>query len=156
MVWVAGIVILILLIISAKFRKFFGVLVLASATGGFLYWQYEKHEEEQSKSRISPSELFFEGVSLNSSYGSYNIVGRITNNSDKYTLNEVQLKITFRDCDKGTQKNCIIIAQNNETIYINIPPKQARDFKEGVYLNSDVHFKGEMVWDYSIESTEAK
>ena len=100
MAWVAGIIILILLVVSAGFRKFAGILILVTAVGGFLFWQYQEDEEKNSKTRISPSELVFEGVSLKSSYGSYDMVGRITNTSNKYTLKGVQLKLTFRDCEK--------------------------------------------------------
>jgi len=148
--------ILILLVVSARFRKFAGILILVCAVGGFLYWQYQENEEKQSKKRIAPSEVFFEGVSLKSSYGSYDMVGRITNNSNKYTLKGVQLKLTFRDCAKDSDSNCIIIAEEDEYIYINIPPKQARDFKERVYLYSDLNVKGKLVWDYSIEYTKAE
>lgn len=156
MAWIVAIAVLVLLVVSAGFRMFAGVLVLVTAAGGFLFWQYEKNEERESKSRISQSELSFEGVSLKPSYGnSYDLVGRIVNNSNKYTLKAVHLKLTFRDCEKEN-KNCIVIYESSEHIYINIPPKQARDFKEYVFLSSDISLKGEMVWDYKIEYTKAE
>jgi len=156
MAWIVGIVIIILLVVSAGFRKFAGVLILVCAIGGFLFWQYQENEEKQSKNRIPTSELLFEGVSLKSSYSSYDFVGRITNNSNKYTLKGVQLKLTFRDCAKDNQSNCVIIGEEEEYIYINIPPKQARDFKENVYLNSDIDVKGKMIWNYTIIYTKAE
>ena len=156
MAWIIGIVVLVLLIVSSGFRKFAGVLVLVAVIGGFIYWQYQKNEEKQSKTRIKPSELLFEDISLKSSYGSgYDMVGRITNNSSQFTLKGVQLKLTFKDCDKDN-KDCIIVAEDNEYIYVNIPPKQARDFKESVYLHSDLKIKGKMVWDYKIEYSKAE
>jgi len=156
MAWIIGIVILVLLVISTGFRKFVGILVLIAVIGGFIYWQNEKNEEKQSKTRIKPSELLFEDVLLKSSYGSgYDLIGRITNNSSNYTLKGVQLKLTFRDCDKDN-KDCIIIGEDDEYIYINIPPKQARDFKESVYLYSNLKIKGKMVWNYKIEYLKAE
>lgn len=156
MAWVFGIVIVILLVVSAGFRKFAGVLILVCAVGGFLYWQYQENEERESKRRIPVSELKFDGVSLKSSYGSYDMVGRITNNSPKYTLKAVQLKLTFKDCEKLNPNNCIVVAEDNEHIYLNIPSGQARDFKEGVYLSSNLNIKGNMVWSYAIEYTEGE
>ena len=160
MVWIIGLVVLILLVVSAGFRKFAGIFVLIAVIGGVIYWQYQEkyqeNEEKQSKTRIKQSELLFEDVSLiNTSYGSPYMVGRITNNSSQYTLKEVQLKLTFRDCDKDN-KNCIIVAEDDLFFYINIPPKQARDFKESVYLYSDLKIKGKMVWDYKIEFIKAE
>ena len=156
MAWIVGIVVLILLVVSAGFRMFAGVLVLIFAVGGFIFWQYLEYEERESKSRIPQSELVFEGMSLKPSYGSsYDLIGRIVNNSNKYTLKSVQLKLTFRDCEKDN-KNCIVIYEDSENIYINIPPKQARDFKESVYLYSDISLKVEMAWDYKIQHTKAE
>jgi hypothetical protein len=155
MAWVIGIVVLILLVVSAGFRKFAGILVLIAVIGGVIFWQYQDNEEKKSKTRIKQSQLLFEDVSLKRSYGSYDMVGRITNNSSQYTLKGVQLKLTFRDCD-NENKNCVIVAEDDEYIYINIPPKQARDFKESVYLYSDLKIKGKMVWDYKIEYTKAE
>ncbi len=115
MVWIIGLVVLILLVVSAGFRKFAGIFVLIAVIGGVIYWQYQENyqenyqekyleNEEQSKTRIKQSELLFEDVSLiNTSYGSPYMVGRITNNSSQYTLKEVQLKLTFRDCDKDNK-----------------------------------------------------
>lgn len=156
MAWIVGIVILILLVVSAGFRKFAGVIVLICAVGGLLYWLYQENEEAESKKRISTSDLKFEGVFLKPSYSSYDLVGRITNNSVKYTLKAIQIKLIFKDCDKINSSNCIVVAQDDEHIYINIPPGQARDFKEGVYLSSNLNIKGTMAWEYTIEYTKAE
>lgn len=154
--WVVGVVILILLVVSAGFRKFAGILIIVCVAGGFIFWQYQENEEKQSLKRIPHSEILFEDVSLKSSYGSYEIVGRITNNSSKYTLKGVQLKLTFKDCDKDNLSNCIIVAEENEHIYKNIPPSQARDFKESVYLPSDLNIKGKMIWSYKVDYIKAE
>ena len=156
MAWIFGIVILILIVVSAGFRKFAGVLVLICIAGGLLYWLYQENEESESKRRIPASDLKFEGVFLKPSYSSYDLVGRITNNSAKYSLKAIQIKLTFKDCDKVNPSNCVVVAQSDEHIYINIPPGQARDFKEGVYLSSNLNIKGTMVWEYTIEYTKAE
>ena len=156
MKWLVVIVILILLALSAGFRKFAGILVLTCAIGGILIWQYQEYEENQSRKMILPSELTFEGVSLESSNGNYDFIGRIINNSDKHALSGVQFKLTVKDCAKNDKRDCIIISEVDEYIDINIPPKQARDFKKYIYLYSAINIRGELVLGYSIEYTETE
>ncbi len=156
MKWLAIIVILILLTVSARFRKFTGILVLTCAVGAGLIWQYQAYEESKSRNRILPSELFFEGVVLDHSDSNYDIIGRIINNSDKYSLSGVQIKLKIRDCTNDNNNDCIIVSEVDKYIYINIPPKQARDFKKSIYLYSDINIKGKLVLDYSIEYAETK
>lgn len=154
MKWLAVIVILILLAVSAGFRKFAGILIFVSAIGGILIWQYQNYDEKQSRKLILPSELTFEEVSLEPSGGSYDFIGRIINHSHKYTLRGVQLQLTISDCAKNDNNNCIIISEVDEYIYINIPPKQARDFKKNFSLYSDINIKGNLALDYTINYAE--
>ncbi|SFP84525.1 hypothetical protein SAMN05216419_102411 [Nitrosomonas cryotolerans] len=156
MKWLAGMIFLILLAVSARFRKFTGMVILVGMASAFLFWQYQEYEKMQSKERILPSDLFLEDVSLKSSIDGYDMVGRIINHSNKYTLTGVQLKLTFRDCIIDNKSDCIIASEENEYIYINIPPKQARDFRKRVYLYSDLNIKGGLILDYSIIYAETE
>lgn len=156
MKWVAGIIVLILLVVSVRFRKFVGFFVLVCAVGGLLFWQYQEYEKNQSRNRISPSELIFKSVSFKSSNSNYEMTGRIINNSEKYALNGVQLKITVSDCTNNDDINCIIFSEKNEYLYVYIPPKQARDFRKDIYLYSDQNKEGRLVWNYSIEYAESE
>jgi hypothetical protein len=156
MKWLAIIVILILLVVSAGFRKFAGILVLICLVGGVLIWQYQEYGENQSRKKILPSELIFDGVSLEPSNGNYDFIGRIINNSDKHALSGVQFKLTIKDCTKNDKRNCVIISEVGEYIYINIPPKQARDFKKNINLYSDINIRGILVLDYSIDYAETR
>ena len=156
MAWVIAIVILILLVVSAGFRQFAFVLILICVIGGFAYYQYEQEEEKRSKTRIPISEIKIEGLTLKPSYSGYDLTGRIKNNSSQYALNGIQMNLIFRDCEIENENNCIIVAEENEYIYTNIPPQQARDFSESIYLYSDMKIKGKMVWSYDIAYTKAK
>ncbi|MEQ1777360.1 MAG: hypothetical protein ABL863_02315, partial [Nitrosomonas sp.] len=98
MKWLAGIIVLILIVVSEKFRKFAGFFVLVCVIGGLLFWQYQEYEKNKSRNRISPSELVLKNVSFKLLPSSYEMTGRIINNSEKFTLNGVQLKITIKDC----------------------------------------------------------
>jgi hypothetical protein len=125
------------IILSARLQWSIIIIVLICAA----FWLYQKHEEWESKNRISESELRFEYVSLKTNGpGSYDMVGRIYNKSNFYTLKGVQLKFRFRDCEPNNESNCVVIAEENKHLYINIPPKQARDFKLNIVLYSDLKF----------------
>jgi hypothetical protein len=157
MVWVIiGIAMLIMMAAVPAFRKFGAVIVLVAVFGLFSIWFYQKYGEEQSRKRISPSELIFEDVSLNPSYIGYDLAGRIINNSKKYTLKGIQVKLTLRDCAKDNESNCVVIAEHNEYIQLSIPPEQKRDFKDGFYLNPEPKVRGKLNWDYKIEYLNAE
>jgi hypothetical protein len=156
MKWLAGIIILILLVVSAKFRKFAGLFILVCAVGVLLFWQYQEYEKYKPRNRISPSELVFKNVSFKLSQSSYEMTGRIINNSEKFTLNGVQLKITIKDCANNDNIDCIIFSEKNEYIYVYIPPKQARDFIKDISLYSDQNKENRLVWSYSIEYAESE
>jgi hypothetical protein len=152
MAWIVGIIVLILLVVSPGFRKFAGGLIaLAALVGGFLYFKNEQ-EESRSLSRIKNSELVFENVTLKPDYSRYKILGRIKNNSPKYTLKQVTFTISMQDCSGDERSpNCITIGESNETAYLNIPPGQARDFEEFVYFSGGgLKPKGRLEWDYSV------
>ena len=52
MKWLAGIIVLILIVVSEKFRKFAGFFVLVCVIGGLLFWQYQEYEKNKSRNRI--------------------------------------------------------------------------------------------------------
>jgi hypothetical protein len=156
MKWLLIIVFLVLLAVSAGFRKLAGALVLLCVIGGLLIWQYQVYEENYSRKNILPSELTFEDLSLESSNESYRLTGRIINNSDKYDVRGIQLEITISDCKINANNNCIIITEANEYIYADIPSKQARDFRKNLFLYSDIVIKGKLDWDYSVKYVESK
>ena len=152
MKWLAGVIILILLVVSERFRKFAGVFILICVVGGLLFWQYQEYEKNKPRNRISPSELVLKNVSFKPSNSNYEMTGRIINNSQEFTLNGVQLKITVKDCANNNNNNdCIIFTEKNEYLYVNIPPKQARDFRKDISLYSNQIIEERLVWNYSVE-----
>lgn len=156
MKWLLILVFLTLLAVSAGFRKLAGTLVLLLITGGILIWQYQVYEENQSKKNILPSELTFEDLSLEPLHENYRLTGRIINNSDKYDVRGIQVKITVSDCKINERDDCVIITEADEYIYADIPAKQARDFKKNIFLYSDIVIKGRLDWDYSVTYVESK
>ncbi len=150
MKWLALIIVLILLIVSVRFRKLAVMLVLAGGVVGLLFWQYQDYEQNKSRNRIPPSQVILQNVLFDTSNHHYEMTGRIINHSDQYTLNGVQLKISVEDCKNDTPMSCIVFWATNEYIYITIPPKQARDFKKAISIYSDQNIEGLLRWNYSI------
>jgi hypothetical protein len=136
MAWLFGIVVLVLLVASAGFQRFaLGLVALGAAGGGAIYL-YNEHEESSSLSRIPISEWFFENIKLKPDYSSYKMSGRIKNNSRKFTPKQVAFVVTMQDCaGESTSKNCIAIGKGNGSVYLGIPPGQARDFGESIYFS---------------------
>lgn len=149
--WLIGIVILILLVVSAGFRKFALVIVGLGAAAGFVIYANEERKEKLALSRIRPAELKFEGVTLKPDYSGYTLSGRLINGSAQYTLKQVTLKVTMRDCSGESERNCLIIGESNEYVHLGVPPGQARDFNELVYFSGGaLKPRGRLVWDYSV------
>jgi hypothetical protein len=136
MAWLFGIVVPVLLVASAGFGKFaLGLVALGTAGGGAVYL-YNEHEESSPLSRIPISELVFENVTLKPDYSSYKMSGRIKNDPGKLTLKRVAFVVTMQDCaGESTSKNCITIGEGNESVYLGIPPGQARGFGESIYFS---------------------
>lgn len=129
---------------------------MISLTIGLIVWQYQEYEEGKSKTRILPSEVVLRKISFDPIGNNYQMTGRIYNNSEKYNLSGVQLKIIAKDCVNNNEDNCVIFSETNEYIYISIPPGQARDFKKEIYLYSNQNVENKVVWNYSIEYAESK
>jgi len=158
MVWIFAIVIIILLVVSAGFRKFSGVILAVAVVAGLYFYFQNEHEKEASLSRISQSDLALDNLMLLPDFGSYKLTGRVTNRSPRYALSDFTLKISMQDCIGEPEKeSCVTIGENSEYIYLQIPPGQARDLNESVYFSGGApKAKGRLTWQYSVAEIHAK
>ena len=158
MIWLSAIVVLFFLVLFPGFRKFVLGLVVAIALIAYLYTENEKAEREKSRTRIARSEIDLTDVTLKPEYSTYKLAGRVKNNSRIYTLSSITLKVTMQDCPKQESPDgCVRIGEESESIYVNVPPAQARDFDRSVYfLSGTIRPKGVLRWHYSIEELEGK
>jgi hypothetical protein len=146
------------MVIPPKFSIYFIAIIIFFDIVGHALCENSQMEERISNQRIGISELEFQDVNLQSSgFSGYEFVGRIKNNSKKHTLYSVEINLMFYDCvKKSGDRKCIIIGERKESIYLRIPPKQERDFKEPIYLYGDVlNIKGDLVWHYKVLSTRS-
>lgn len=159
MAWLIGIfAVLVLVGFAAGYRKVAaGLLAIALAIAALLYMQH-REEEHLALTRIPSSELVFENVTLKPYVGSYRIAGRIKNNSAKFSVRQIDLVVTVKDCTQGAaEPHCVIIGVSNEILNLNIPPGEARDFEESVrFSGSDLKLKGRLEWNYSISQIRAE
>jgi hypothetical protein len=132
------------------------VLIGLAAVGGLVLYrmdQQEKRERAIAKSRIPFDEIDLVNLALQPSYGtgSYTLVGRVRNKSARYTLSELRLQLTIRDC--LTPGACEIVGESDERIYADVPAGQARDLSEYVHFSGLQKARGEHAWDYRLTET---
>lgn len=150
--WLVGIAILSLVVVSPRFRKFAVVFVVIASVIGVALWQYQEYERNKSKSSIHPSELILQNMEfkpLDTDY-EFEMTGRVINNSEKYTLKSIVLIVTTQECSDSAQTDCLIVSEQQESLYLTVPPHQARYFKKDIYLYSNQNIKKDLVWGHSI------
>ena len=147
------IILIIVVIIAFKIPKFGKTLLIGVAVLvviGFIWYLNNQHEEEMSKKRISPAEIQFDNLRLAPSYSaeSFRLVGRIKNKSQSFSLRDMRIKITMRDCIKPGE--CEIVGESTAWTFATIPPGQSRDIDESVHFSNLAKPKGKYEWDYAI------
>lgn len=157
MIWVVIFIgIIIAAFIVPKFRRavlgLLGIIVALGAIGAtilFVTDRREKAEREVAKTRIGRQEVEFVDLVLRPGYaGSYTLVGRVRNRSNRYTLNEMRIRFTMKDCADAT--NCEVVGQTEDAMYVNVPPGQARDLDEFVHFAGLAAPRGKHQWDYEV------
>jgi hypothetical protein len=158
MLWVILIVAIIIAAFAVpRFGKvvlgLIGILLVLGFISGivlFVVNQREQAERQAARARIQKSEIELIDLGLGSSYGtgSYKLGGRVRNRSSRYTLTEMRLKFTMRDCAEAG--DCEIVGQTEDAMYVNVPPGQARDLNESIYFSGLGRPRGKHQWDYEI------
>ena len=115
----------------------------------FVVGHRQQAERELAKTRIKSDEVELVDLALRSGYaGSYTLVGRVRNRSDRYTLDEVGLKFTMSDCSDTSV--CEVVGETERLIHVNVPPRQARDLNDFVHFTGLGAPRGKHQWDYKV------
>jgi hypothetical protein len=151
MLWIIVLIIVVIIaFIVPKFGKtlLIGIAVLVAI--GFLWYLNNRHEEEVSKKRISHTEIQFDDLRLMPSYSaaSFRLSGRLKNKSQRFSLQDIRIKITMRDCIKPGE--CEIVGETTASTFATVPPGQSRDVDESVYFSNLAKPKGKYEWGYYI------
>ncbi len=128
----------------------FGLLAGISVLLLALYF-LDTDEEEKSDFQVDNNLLVLENTSPTGAYGdSWNYAGRITNNSSS-SVTDVEIKITLSDCEyeESKDEDCVVIGEEVDFVPINIPSRQARDFKNNVTFK-DAQPKGILRWKFEL------
>ena len=144
------------MILSPGFRFIFIIATILITMAGYSHGEGLQDNKGVAGQGIQISALEFQNVKIQpAARDGYEFVGQIQNNSHTHTLTSVEIAITIYDCmNKSGDKDCIVIGERKESIYLLIPPKQKRSFKAPIYSYGDVLiYERELVWDYKVLST---
>ena len=154
MVWLIGFVVVIgavwLLIVSPRFRIAAIIVVGGLAAIIYITTASENQRAAKSHSLIVPSQLDLNNLTLRQSYGSWKVSGTIMNNSS-YTLTDLKLKVTVRDCSAS----CVTIGETGMYVFVSVPPSQLRSFETSVYFDNMPTPKN-LSWNYQLMETTAQ
>ena len=129
-------------------------VALAIVIGIIAYFAwYQNHELTLSKQRIPAAEVELADMKISEERRSRQITGRVRNHSQKYTLTELQVRISMEDCTNG---HCEVINQTDITLKPKVPPGQARDFREPLYFTSPLAPRGKLELHYAVVNTRGE
>jgi hypothetical protein len=157
----ALVVAVILFIKFPAFRKLTLVAVAVGTVGVVLFLAYY-HEQEEEKVRnreaakhlVAPKSLDFEDMRLGKGYGdNFHLTGRVNNNS-QFTITAITVKVSISDCDSSG--HCDVVGDKQEESYLRIPPGQARDLNENLFMDQGTEIRNTMQWNYSIPDVSAE
>ncbi len=157
----ALIIAVILFIKFPVFRKFTLVVVAVVAVGAMLLIGYFQEQEKESarkreaaKHLVAPTSLDYQDMRLGKEYGSdYRLTGRVKNNS-QYTITAITVKVSISDCDSSG--HCDVVGDKQEEHYLRIPPGQARDLNETLFMDQGTEIRNFMQWSYTITDVSAE
>jgi hypothetical protein len=154
--WLIGVIVIITAFAIPRFGCALLVLLALSSVIGTGWYFVNKYQDNQSKKRISPSEIQLSDLYLAPRYseGSYELEGRIKNGSSTYTMTDLRIKITMQDCMKS--KSCEIIGESTAWVFNDIPPGQSRNLKDSVHFSNLPKPRGKYEWYYSITEIKGK
>ena len=158
MVWLIAAIGIVSAVFLAGFRKVALGLAVAALIGGVSLYQYNKQQQRRASTRITVSEVVIEHIALKPTFrSSYDVTGRIRNNSDAYRVDGISLAVTLRDCQGKDKSGCVVIGKATSNAPVTVPPQQARDFIASFYFGGDqIAPKGTLDWSYEITAITAK
>ena len=158
MLWLIVPVIVIAVVFIAGHRKTaLGLLVVAIIAGGLIY-RYDLHLEQQATTRISAAEIGLENIAVRRTFdASYELTGRIRNNSETYRIDGIGFTVKMRDCPGTDAAQCVVTGVATANVTVTVPPREARDFTGALYYGKGHKPpKGTLAWDYEITAITAQ
>ena len=127
-------------------------LVVVLGIIGYLAW-FQNHELDLSKQRIPLAEVELADMKIIDERRGKQITGRVRNHSSEFTLTELRVQVSMEDC---VDNHCEVINQTDIDLKPNVPPGQARDFRELLYFTSPLAPRGKPELKYTVVSTRGE
>lgn len=143
MLWIVALGAVIAAFSFPRFGKALLILVAVGIAIVLVLDRQSEQEHERSKHLVSTAELDISDLRLASGIGdSVKLVGRITNKSDRYTLEEVVFQITLKDC--APDGSCDTIGESTATFDDSVPPNQTRGIDSHVSFSNIPELRGQV------------
>ena len=155
---VLGIVALALVIAAGRYPRFaFTTLALLVMTAVLLA-KLIPGEREHAAAVITPAEIVISSLDGSPAYaGSFNVSGRVQNQSKVASLIELTIKISLDDCEttttsvSGDDRNCQSLGAQTRRVSLDVPVEEARDFWVNVSFPNAL-LRGEPAWQVEVIS----
>lgn len=135
-----------------KLIRAFSILLGIVVLPGVLF--YLGMNDSPAKTRLSARDLRFTDVRLSSPNGfSYDLVGKLENTSQRYEVDHVVLRVTFKDCTPAGE--CETVGKDDVWIYASVPPTGTREFKVPLITPEVKYMRDRMQWTYAVTEIEA-
>ena len=153
--WMFAVLVLSLMVLYPPVRRFaVGGLALVLVLGATIYG-LDIIQDRQAASRVLPEQVGLVGFEVGAVGGSFQLNGRIRNDSGEFQIESLELEVTAQDCSAGGT-DCVGISQSREWLSLAVPPGQARDFSRRLdYRHRNLTPRGELVWRYKVLETRA-
>ena len=106
---------------------------------------------------ISIEEVGLDNFRVEATYGtSYQMFGRVLNQSPEYVLTAVGLELNASDCpSENGEENCVIVGQQQQEIPVTVPARQARDISHQ-FIFPPMRPQGTLKWSFGIAYAKAQ
>jgi len=137
MAFVIGVVVALLVIFLLVYmtikKPVFGEVMIALAVImilGSTFFYFQKDTRVENKKNLIPlNEIELTDIRHKLAYGNYyKLSAQLKNNSQKYRLQTIKLKLSFLNCpspEVNDYKNCKLISEKNHTIDTRMPAQQS-------------------------------
>lgn len=163
MLWLlVAIVVLWLAVASSGFRRLLAILAGIVVIGIVLLFaslQVDQNartkEAQAAKLRIPSTNVELVDMRMGTDSSFVKLTGRVRNNDPTFTLTHVELRIRVQECPPpvvGGEVKCETVGDTTESIFVNVPPQQAREIDDYVSFSGIGSPRMTRTWSYEVVS----
>jgi hypothetical protein len=158
MLWLIIPLVVVALLFASGLRKIALAVLVASLAAGVTLYVQNQQIERRATSRIADAEVELANVTVRRTFDwSYELSGRVRNNSPTYAIDGMTFTVRLRDCRGTAPVSCVPLGEGTLNVPVNVPPEQARDFRGSFLIGKrEVQPKGTLAWDYEMTAISAK